>query len=171
MFLDLINLAKVRRAILCALTLAAVMFFQDVVLSHLVILGVRPMITPIAVVAVGFWNGGVWGGVFGIIAGIFTDMGLSNSSVMMTVIFPLIGFFAGALPMYFLSRRLMSFMSVSVAALALTAFCQMFRYLVFTDTQIWPLFLTALLQVLWSVPFVFAIYYPCRSFSRIDLNK
>lgn len=171
MLLSLIDLAKVRKAIIFAGVLLATLLLQNIILSRIEIFGVKAMIIPITVAAIGFFGGGVWGGVFGIFAGLATDMGLNASSIMMTVLFPVLGFFAGALPMFFMSRRLSSFIIISLGALVLTGFCQMFRYLMFTDTSAGPLFLTVALQTLWSVPFIFAIYYPCRAFSKLDLSK
>lgn len=171
MLLSLINLEKVRRAFVFAGLLLATIFVQNIILSRIEIFGVKAMIVPITVAAIGFFGGGIWGGVYGIIAGVITDMGLNSASIMMTVLFPVLGFFAGALPMFFMSRRLSSFIIVSLGALAITAFCQMFRYLVFENTAVGAVLLTAGLQVLWAVPFIFAIYYPCRALSKLDLSK
>ena len=171
MILDMINLTKLRRAVLYLLLLLAVFFVQEVILSHVKILGVRPMILPLAVVAIGFWAGGVWGGIFGIVAGLFADMSMDTASVVMTIIFPAIGFFSGALPMFFMSRRFSSFFFLSVAALVVTAGLQMFRFLVFSDTASLPVLLTGLFQVLWSIPFIFALYHPSRAVSRLYLSR
>jgi hypothetical protein len=55
--------------------------------------------------------------------------------------------------------------------LLVTAACQMFRFLVFTDTDVLPLLTTGGLQTLWSLPLTLLLYYPCRSISRLDLAK
>lgn len=171
MLLDMVNLVKLRKAVLYLLVVLAVFLIQELVLSNIAILGVKALIFPIAVVAAGFWNGGVWGGMFGLIIGIFADMSLNTSSVMMTVIFPIIGFFSGALPMFFMSRKLMSFFFLSLAGLCITAFCQMFRFIVFFDAPTSTILLTALFQVLWALPFIPALFYPCRAISGLDLSK
>lgn len=171
MYLDMVNLAKVRRAVLHLLLIIAAFFIQELILSRIPILGVRAMILPIAVVAAGFWSGGVWGGIFGIIIGIFADMTLQTSSVTMTILFPVIGFFSGALPMFFMSRRLLSFFSLSTLALIVSAAAQMFRFIVFYDTEIGVILLTALLQLLWSLPFIFLAFFPCRAISKLDLTR
>lgn len=171
MLLDMINIIKVRKALLYGLILLGIVFFQEIVLSRIEILGVKPFITPMAAAAIGFYNGGVWGAVYGLLAGLSAAASLNGAPVMMTVIFPVIGFFAGALPMFLVSRRFISFLMINLGALILTALCQLFRFLVFTDTEILPLFITAGLQVLWSLPFIFIVYYPCRAVSRLDLGK
>ena len=171
MILDMVNLTKLRRAVLYLLLLMAVFFVQEIILSHVRIFGVRPMILPLSVVAIGFWAGGVWGGVFGIIAGIFADMSMNTASVLMTIVFPAIGFFSGALPMFFMSRKLSSFFFLGLGALFVTACLQMFRFFVFSDTAIFPVLLTGLLQILWSTPFIFALYHPSRAISRLYSDR
>jgi len=171
MLLDLINIVKVRRAIVYFGLVLAVLLLQNTVLSRIPIMGVRAFIVPIAVVAVGYFEGGVWGGVFGLIIGFSCDVGLNDSPVMLTVLFPVIGFFSGTLAMFFVNRRFFSFFFVSLAALVLTAVCQMFKFIALTDTNLVPVLITAGLQTLWSLPFAFAIYYPCRAVSGTNLSK
>jgi len=171
MLLDIINIVKVRRAIVYFGVLLLVLFVQNVVLSRIAILGVHALIVPIAIVAVGFFEGGVWGGIFGLVMGLFCDMTLNDTKVLLTVVFPLIGFVSGAIATFFVNKRFFSFFFVCLAALVLTAFCQMFRFIAIADTNILPVFVTAGLQTLWSLPFTFALYYPCRSLSGVDLSK
>lgn len=171
MLLDTINIEKVRRAIVYFGVMLLVLLVQNVILSHIAILGVRALIAPIAVVAVGFFEGGLWGGVFGLFLGMFSDMNLNDAPVLLTVVFPIIGFFSGSLVMLFVNKRFFSFFFVCVAALALTAACQMFRFIAIANANILPVLATAGLQTLLSLPFTFAIYYPCRRLSGVDLSK
>lgn len=171
MFLDLINIGKVRRAIVYAGLMLAAILLQNIILARVEILGVIPFILPIFAVAVGFFQGGMWGGVFGIILGVLTDISLRDSSVLMTVLFPMFGFFAGALTMFFANKRFFTFFCASLCALAITAIGQMFRFIFFVDTNILYVLLTGGLQVLWAVPFIFAIYFPCRAASQMDLSR
>ena len=166
MFLDLIDLNKLRRGVLYALFLLLVLIVQDMVLSHVTILGVRPMILPVAVTAVALFEGGVWGGVFGLCAGLLTDMNFSETTVLFTVVLTVIGFLTGAMAQFVLNRRFFSYLFVSLAALLLTALCQMFRLLVFQGADPIRLLLTAGLQTLWSLPFCIPVYFPCRALAR-----
>ncbi len=171
MLLDLINIEKVRRAIVYFGVMLLVLLAQNDILSHIAVFGVHILIAPIAVVAVGFFEGGVWGGVFGLFMGLFCDMYFNDTSALLTVAFPIIGFFSGALVMNFVNKRFFSFFFVCLAALVLTAVCQMFRFIAIANTNILPVLATAGLQTLWSLPFTFAIYYPCRRLSGVDLSK
>ena len=171
MLLDFINIEKVRRAIVYFGVMLLVLLVQNDVLSHVTVLGVHALIAPIAVAAVGFFEGGIWGGFFGLFMGLFCDMYFNDAPVLLTVVFPVIGFISGALTMNFVSRRFFSFFFVCLAALVLTALCQMFRFVALANANILPVLVTAGLQTLWSLPFTFAIYYPCRKLSGVDLSK
>jgi len=171
MLLDIINIEKVRRAIVYCGVILAVLFVQNIILSRIPIMGVRAFIAPIIVVAVGFFEGGLWGGVFGLVMGFFCDMSLNDSPILLTVFLPVVGFVSGSLAMFFVNKRFFSFFFVSLAALVITAICQMFKFVAIADANILPVLITAGLQTLWSLPFTFAIYYPCRALSGVDLSK
>lgn len=171
MLLDIINIEKVRRAIVYFGVMLLVLLVQNDILSNFAIFGVHALIAPIAVVAVGFFEGGVWGGVFGLFMGLFCDMYLNDAPILLTVVLPVIGFLSGALVMNFVNKRFFSFFFVCLAALILTAVCQMFKFVALANTNILPVLVTAGLQTLWSLPFTFAIYYPCRRLSGVDLSK
>ncbi|MEG0035212.1 MAG: hypothetical protein RR743_00985 [Oscillospiraceae bacterium] len=92
MLLDLINLERIRKAIIYAGLILLTLLVQNIVLSRIAIFGVRAFIVPIIVVAVGFFEGGVWGAVFGLFMGVFCDISMNDVPVLMTVLCPLIGF-------------------------------------------------------------------------------
>ena len=171
MLLDLVNLEKVRRIIIYFGIMLLVLFVQNIVLEPVSLFGVHAIIAPIAVVAIGFFEGGVLGGIFGLFMGLFCDMYFNDTTVLLTVIFPIIGFASGASSMFFVNKRFFSFFFVSIAALIFTVICQMFKFIAISDTNILPVLATAGLQTLLSLPFTFALYYPCRALSGIDLSK
>ena len=55
---------------------------------------------------------------------------------------------------------------MSFAAFLLTAFCQMFRLWIFQGMDFWPLFGTALLQSILSLPLAIPYYYISRAAER-----
>ena len=170
MLLDLIDLARLRRALIYLLLLLVLYFVQDLLLARVALWGVHALFIPAAVVCVGLFEGGVWGALFGLAAGYFTDMGLPDSVVTFTLLFPVFGFFTGVFGKYVLRKALITALVLSAAAFTLTAAVQAFPFF-FTGTRIFPIIKTAVLQVLWSLPFVFAIYYPCRSIAGRDLRE
>lgn len=170
MIFDLINLDKLRRGIIYAFLILVVMFFQTSLLSRIAPLGVRAMLLPIAVAAVGMFEGGVWGGVFGLFLGLTADRSYTGNLVMFTVLFPVIGFGVGLASEYFINRRFFAFLLASAIALLLTAFCQMFELLVFAGASPFALIKMAVMQTLWSLPFTPLLYLPCKSLSRRKLG-
>ena len=63
MLWDLVNFQKIKRALLYALYMSLVLLVQDALFSNISIFGVRAMFVPAAAVAVGMFEGGVWGAV------------------------------------------------------------------------------------------------------------
>ena len=163
MLYDLIDLSKLRRAILYALLLAVLFIVQDFVLSHIAVFGVRAVLIPAAVVAVGLFDGGLTGGLFGLAAGYFCDMGSADHIILFTVMLAAIGFFTGILGQFLFHRGFVSYIVLAAAALAIVTFCQMFRFLFFTDTDASAVWRTGLIQLLWSLPWAVPVYFPCRS--------
>ena len=68
--LELINLRKARKAILYLVCIIIALWLQTMVLSRVVLLGAKPFFLPVLVVALGLFEGGVWGGMLGLAAGI-----------------------------------------------------------------------------------------------------
>ncbi|MEG1632997.1 MAG: hypothetical protein RR314_02980 [Oscillospiraceae bacterium] len=166
MIFDLINMQKLRRGAIYAVYMLLVLALQELVLSRLSFFGVHTLVVPAAVVAVGMLEGGVWGGVFGLFAGLLCDMTFGNTALF-AALFPAIGFFSGLLARYFVNKRFFAYMAVCLLGLAVTAFFQFFRLWVFMDQPFGPLFVTALLQTLWSLPFAALLYSPCKGIAGV----
>lgn len=159
------DLRKLRRAVLHIVMILLVIGIQDLLLSHVTILGVRPMFVPAALVAVGMLEGGVYGGLIGLLAGLLCDRSFHENTVLFTVLMPAIGFFAGAASGFLVNKRFFSYLFVAAAALALTAVAQLLPLLLFQGTEAGPLFRTALLQCLWSLPLAALTYPPYKALS------
>lgn len=157
---------KARRTVLYGLMLLTAMLLQNVILSHIPLFGVRCMFVPALVAAVALFEGGWRGGLFGLAAGILCDLFFASQTVLFTVLFPLMGFAVGLLADFYLNRRFMTYVILAVLALLLAAFCQMFGLLIYKGENSWALWRTAILQTLWSTPFVFPSYYLCKIFPR-----
>ena len=96
MLLDLIDFSKLRRAIIYALMMLVLFVLQDLLISRIALFGVRAMLIPAAVVAIGLFDGGLWGGFTGLFAGYFMDMGYSENVILFMLLFAAAGFFAAA---------------------------------------------------------------------------
>jgi hypothetical protein len=169
MFLDLIDLSKLRRAIVYSVILALVLILQDLFIARITIRGVTAMLVPAAVVAIGLFEGGPWGGFLGLAAGYFCDMGYSEQQVLFTVLFPMVGFFSGVLGKYLLNRSIVSYMFLFLTMIAVITACQMFPFLFFTDTDSWAVWRTGLIQIFWSLPWAIPLYFPIKSIAARPL--
>lgn len=139
---------------------------QSMFFSRLRILGIAPLILPVAVVGVALFEGPSWGGGFGVAAGIFCDVGFPETTVFFTISLTLLGMAVGLLSQYYLTKGLPSLLLASALALVLIAFLQMFAYLVFDGVRPVVLLRTGLIQTLYSILFAFPIYYFARKISR-----
>ena len=184
MLLDLIDLSKLRRAIVYGLLLAVLFILQNLIVARITVFGVHALIVPAAVVAVGLFEDGLWGGLVGLAAGYFTDMAFTGNIVLFTVLLPAAGFMAGALGKYMLHRGFMSYMTMALLVLALAAFCQMFRFLFLADADTktfhalylggsaaWRVLRTGLIQTLWSLVWAVPIYFPCKFIASKPLGR
>lgn len=171
MLLDLINLQKVRRAFVYFGFILAALLVQNSILDKIEILGVKAMFLPAVAAVIGFFEGGVWGVVFGLVLGLFCDIGMGESTVLFTVFMPLIGFAAGVLTTFFLTKRLFAFFIISFTAIIIGAFLQLFGVLVISGADPVRVLLTGGFQVLWSTPMIFPVYYSGKRLSELDLSK
>jgi len=163
MLLDLLNGTKLRRAARYLLYLAGALWLQFSVLARLELLGARLFFLPAAVVAIGMWEGGVWGGVLGLLAGFCCDLAMAESTVTFLILFAVYGFAGGVLAEFFVNRRLLSCLILSALALLLTALVQVLPLWVFRGVGLDALLPYVLLQTLWSVPFAVPAFYLCRA--------
>lgn len=183
MLLDLIDLSKLRRTIVYGVMLAVVLILQNLILSQIAPFGVKPLLIPAVVAAVGLFEGGVWGGLVGLAAGYFTDMSTQHV-VLFTVLLPTVGFFAGVLGKYMLHRGFFSFVVLAALALAVTAFCQMFRFLFLAsdDTrqflqlylpgrETWPVWRMGILQTVFSLVWSLPLYFPCKIIAARPMGR
>lgn len=169
MIADLFDLDKLRRAIIYTAYILVTLLFQTMLFSRITVLGVRAMFVPAAITALGMFEGGEWGGFFGLLCGILLDMSLGTTALF-TVLLPIVGFGAGVLGRFVVNRSLFSFLCTALAAFILTAAFQMFRLLVFKGQDAGALMWTALLQTLWSLPLAPPFFYICRALSRKKLD-
>lgn len=150
---------NLRRVLLYALYLFLALVFQTMVLTYIRPLGVCPFVLPAAAVAVGMFEGGTWGAVFGLVLGIFTDMVFVESTVTFTLLFPALAFATGFVSQFFINRRFFGYMLAAACGLLITALVQMLKVWA-ADTASLSMLGTALLQTLWSLPPAALAYFP-----------
>ena len=157
---------RIRRGTLFFMVLMLFLLLQDVVLSHIALLGVRAMFLPALVVAVGHFEGGWRGGLFGLLAGVFQDLSGTEISLFFTLLYPLLGFVAGFLTEFLLNRHFYVYCIFAVGALFLTALFQMFPLLLSHGDNAGALWKTCILQTLWSIPYLLPAYYTINALPK-----
>ena len=167
-FLDLINLKKIRKAIIYLFCIVLTLWLQTMVFSRVAFLGAKPFFVPALVVAIGLFEGGVWGGALGLVAGFYCDMSLSGNSIQFMVFCTACGFLSGCLVDFVINRRFVSYMLLAALALLAAAFIQAAPLWLFHGTAPVPLFSVAGLQALWSLPFAVLFYYVTRAIAGME---
>ena len=171
MFLDLIDLGRVKRG---AIYMAVIILFQgtqNLLISYVRLMGVKALYMPALVVAIGMFEGSVSGGFLGMFAGFILDGSFSENSVLFTALFTLMGFFSGYLTEFYINKRLFSFLFMAAASLLITSFCQGIRAMVFHGTDFYSVTVVALSQALWSLPFAIPAYFVCKAIAREEIDQ
>ena len=161
---DLINREKLRRALLYLLYMAVCLLAQDSIFANFKLFGVNMFFLPAAAGAVGMFEDGVWGAVFGLALGFLADISYDYTALFVAL-FPILGFFAGVLSRWYVNRRFFAYMLVSTAACAVAAFSQMLG-LMLAGHEFGAMLKTAMIQVVWSLPMTAALYFPCKAIAR-----
>lgn len=154
---------KIRAFLTFAVYMLAAMFLQSVLFSRLSIIGVKGFILPAAAVAAGIYLGGVRGAVFGLFLGLFTDFAFTETTVLFTLLFPVIGFAGGVAADFYINKSFFAFMVFAAAAILLTGLVQLLAAMVLSGAELLPGLLTVLLQTLWSLPPAALLYLPFKN--------
>lgn len=171
MIVDVINLKKLRLALVYTGYLIVALFFQDTVFSRLGLFGVKMLFMPAACVAVGMFEGGFRGGLFGLLAGVLCDLTFAENTVLFTLLFPVLGFFGGIAAEFWLNDSFAAYMTMAAAALLVSAVCQMIRVILVEPGAWIACMFTGLIQTLWSLPMAAVLYVPVKYISRWGNRK
>lgn len=149
----------VKRAVKYWVYMFVCLLCQNMLFTRLRILGVCPMVLPAAAVAVGMFEGAVWGGIFSLILGVFADMAFVENTVLFTVVFPALAFVSGFISHFFINKRFFAYMGAAAVGLLATAIAQMMGIFAI-DGWSSAMPLTVALQTIWSLPFAALAYFP-----------
>ena len=141
-----------------ALALLPVWWMDTFVLGRFPVLGVAPMLLPVAAVAVAVLEGALAGAGFGLAVGVLCDAVYFGGHGFLTLGLCLIGWGAGAAAQYVLSRNFGGCLLCAAAGLVLIDTVRVFTGL-FTGLAPLPALLrVALPEVLWSLCFACLLY-------------
>lgn len=161
--LEFIDPKKLRRAALYAACVVVMLTLEENVVARVSVLGVRAWPMPALIAAIGLFEGGLWGGLFGILAGFFADMSGANTTVLLTITLAALGFLSGLVGHMLINRRFYSYMLAAAVFLLAAGLCQALQVWVYHGAAPLALLGTAVLQALWSLPFAVPCYFVCRA--------
>ena len=148
---ELLQWKKIRIVVQFAVFIAVTLMAQGILFSRFSFLGAKGLLMPAAVVGAAMYLGGVKGAVFGIFLGLFSDMIFPENTVLFTVVFPVIGFFAGFLAEFYINKSFFAYMILCLLAGFLVAVLQLLLAVVH-GAELLPGLVTVLLQTLVSLP-------------------
>ncbi len=140
---------------------------QAMVLPRMPVMGVKPLILPLAVAGLALFGGHVTGGAVGLAAGMLCDLSFNQPTVQFTIILTLTGLSLGVLSDTVLAQGFPSYFLCSLGALIVCAACQVVPLVLFHGASIAPLLATAVRQTLVSLIFTVPLYYVSRYIGRI----
>ena len=141
-----------------ALALLPVWFCEVYILNRIPVLGVIPMLLPLAAVCVAVLEGATAGAGFGLFVGMLCDAVYFNADGAMTVVVCLIGVGAGALAQYVLRQNLLGCLLCSLLALAAMDGVRILTRLFWGDWELGAMLSLAGREILLSLIFVFPVY-------------
>lgn len=141
-----------------ALALLPVWFAEAFLLSAIPLFGIKPMLLPLAAVAVATLEGAVGGAGFGLAVGALMDATLPGFPGVLVVLMTLLGLGAGLLSRYVLRQNLVGCFLCSMMTLCLIDLGRVASRLVTGAAPLPALLSLAGKEILWSMCFVPLVY-------------
>ncbi len=149
-----------------ALLLIIVYILQGLVFPYLRLREMVPLLLPVAAVCVAMFDGGFYGGIFGLAAGMFCDVSFNAPTLMFTVTLTVVGLAVGYLGQAVVTRGLVSCLVVCAVSLLVCSAVQCFGPLFFDGQPFGALALQALLQTAYSLLFCIPLFFVARVVTR-----
>lgn len=158
---------KALKVLLYAVTLIIAYLLQAVVFVDIKLLGVRPLIMPMAAVGMALFEGGRKGGVYGLAAGILCDIAMAQPMIVFTIFITLVGLIVGMLADAVITRRFPSYLLCCIAAIVLLTAIQALGTALFAEAAVRDLVDVAWKQAVYSAVFILPLYFPFKYIARI----
>ena len=169
--LELINLRKARKAIAYLVLIVVTNWLQTMVFSRVHLLNTVPFFVPALIVAIGMFEGGVWGGMLGLAAGLGCMLSMAGSPVLFLVLLPVFGFLSGLLADFLINRRFVAYLLLCALALLVTSLLQALPLWIFRGANPSALFTVALLQALWALPLAVPAYFAAKLLAGYERER
>ena len=141
-----------------ALALLPVWFLEQFVLNRFPVLGVAPMLLPLAAAAVAVLEGAAAGAGYGLFVGVVCDAVYFSTDGAMTIGLCLLGALTGMLAQYALRQSLAGCLVCSALVLAVIDAFRVLARLIRGAAPLAALLRVAGPEILWSMVFVFPVY-------------
>jgi len=155
------------RVFLYIVSLLIVYILQALVFTNIKLMGVRPLLFPIAVVGTALFSGSRLGGVYGLLAGMLCDISLNQPTIEFTLVLTITGIIVGLLSEKVLTKGFPSYAICSVVALIVSTLIQSFGMAALSGALMKDLLEIGWRQVVYSAIFILPMYYLLRFVSRI----
>lgn len=141
-----------------SLALLPVWFAQAYLLSSYPLFGVRPMLLPLAAMAVATLEGPVAGAGFGLAVGLLFDTQLTGAAGAVVLLLPLLGVAAGAVTRYGLRQDFLGCLLCSAGALVILDTLRILVRLLAGRAPLGAMAQVAGKEILWSLCFTPLVY-------------
>jgi rod shape-determining protein MreD len=158
--------AKVVSVILHVLLIVVVYVFQSMIFPYIPVFGLYPLLLPITSTGIAVYGGCNAGGIAGLFAGMLCDVSLNQPTGVFMVLLTLTGLFIGALADTIMTRGFVTFFLSCVGILVLSAFIQIFPFLLFSTVPQAALLNIGIWQTVYSLIFAFPLWFFVRALSR-----
>ena len=154
--------------LLHALLLIGVYVFQGMIFPFVRISGLVPLLLPVAATGVALYEGRYVGGITGIFAGILCDISFNRPIGTFTVLLTLSGLCVGTLADTVVMRGFVTYYFSCAAVLILSAFVQMFPFIVLpiNPIPIHVLLPTTIQQTIYSLILALPIWFFVRALGK-----
>lgn len=155
------------KALILAPYILLLYILQSTVFTHITLLGVKPLLLPLAAAGMALFLGSYGGGLFGLFAGILMDLACNQLTVEFTLLLTLTGLLIGLLSDTVLVQGFPSFLVCAAMQLLI---CSAFQVLAPVILRGAPVALTAGIavdQCVYTLVFALPIYYISRFLSRV----
>ena len=153
--------------VLHGLLLIVVYVFQGMIFPYLRLAGLVPLLLPIVSTGAAVYQGSTVGGISGLFAGMLCDLSFNEPVGVFMVVLTFAGIAVGALTETLMTKGFGTYIICCTAVLALSAFVQLFPLLFYAGVPPAPLLTTAIWQTVYSLLFVFPIWFFVRSPSTL----
>lgn len=141
---------------------------QSAVCPRISLFGAKPLIIPLAVVGAALFEGRDAGALMGLIMGLLMDLSFNNPPIVFMLTLTAVGLVTGYLIEKVIVKGFPSYLILSLVALAICSFTELFGPLFFNGQSANALFDTAWRQIASSMIFTIPIYYLSRFVARLS---